>query len=113
MHKSLATLGMSLAAVAIAVTMPALAASAASASPVSAMVATPQQTATPIKKGAGKGGAKRERHPAIQKAIAALERAKYDMNHASHDFGGHRADALAATDKAIEQLKLALNYDKK
>jgi hypothetical protein len=109
MHKSLATLGMSLAAVAVAVTMPALAASSASASPVSAMVAAPQQSATPIKK----GGGKRERHPAIQKAIAALERAKYDMNHASHDFGGHRADALAATDKAIEQLKLALNYDKK
>lgn len=112
MHKSLATLGMSLAAVAAVVTMPALAASSASASPVSAMVAAPQQTATPIKKGGAKG-AKRERHPAIQKAIAALERAKYDLNHASHDFGGHRADALTATDKAIEQLKLALNYDKK
>jgi hypothetical protein len=111
MHKSLATLGMSLAAVAAIVTMPVLAASSASASPVSAgrMVAAPQQTATPIKK----AGAKRERHPEIRKAIVALERAKYDLNHANHDFGGHRADALAATDKAIEQLKLALQYDKR
>jgi hypothetical protein len=109
MHKSLATLGISLAAVAAAATMPALAASSAFASPVTAVVAAPQQTATPVKKGA----AKRERHPEIRKAIAALKRAKYDLNHASHDFGGHRADALAATDKAIEQLELALNYDKK
>jgi Flp pilus assembly protein TadD len=111
MHKSLASLAMSLAGAAAIAAMPALAASSASASPVSAdqMVAAPQQTATPIKK----TGAKRERHPEIRKAIAALERAKYDLNHANHDFGGHRADALAATDKAIEQLKLALQYDKR
>jgi hypothetical protein len=108
MRKSFATIGMSLAAAAVVLTMPALAASSASASPMSA--AAPQQTATPIKKATG---ARRERHPQIRKAIAALERAKTDMQHASHDFGGHRADALAACDKAIEQLKLALQYDKR
>jgi len=56
---------------------------------------------------------RREPHPEIRKAITALERAKYDMQHASHDFGGHRVAALAACDKAIEQLRLALQYDKR
>lgn len=55
----------------------------------------------------------REKHPEIRKAIAALERAKYDMQHASHDFGGHRVAAIAACDNAIAQLKLALQYDKR
>jgi F0F1-type ATP synthase membrane subunit b/b' len=55
----------------------------------------------------------KERHPKIRQAIRALENAKKDMQQAAHDFGGHRAEALAACDKAIEQLNLALNYDKK
>jgi hypothetical protein len=33
------------------------------------------------------------------------------MEHAAHDFGGHRADALRATDEAIHQLELCLKYD--
>jgi hypothetical protein len=62
----------------------------------------------------GKGKKMRgERHPAIRKAIKALERAKDDLQGASHDFGGHREAALDAVNKAMEQLKLALNYDKK
>jgi hypothetical protein len=52
----------------------------------------------------------RPRHPAIRRAIEALERAKADMQAAAHDFGGHRVDALAACDNAIAQLKLALQY---
>ena len=54
-----------------------------------------------------------EKHPEIRAAIRSLERAKYDLQHAAHDFGGHRADALRATDEAIRQLKLALQYDTK
>lgn len=53
-----------------------------------------------------------EHHRAIRHAIAALEAAKTDMQHASHDFGGHRVAALAECDKAIEQLREALKYDK-
>lgn len=53
-----------------------------------------------------------EPHPAIRRAIVSLEAAKTDMQHASHDFGGHRAAALAECDKAIESLKEALKYDK-
>ena len=111
MRKSFATIGMSLAAAAMAVAMPALAASTVSASPasVSPLVTGPQQAAAPIKKAAG---VRRERHPEIRKAIAALERAKTDLQRANHDFGGHRAAALEACNNAIAQLKLALQYDK-
>ncbi len=53
-----------------------------------------------------------ERHPEIRAAIRALERAKRHLQEAAHDFGGHRAEALEAVNKALEQLKLALQYDK-
>ena len=56
---------------------------------------------------------KTEKHPEIRAAIRSLERAKLDLQRAAHDFGGHRADALRATDEAIKQLRLALEYDKK
>lgn len=58
-------------------------------------------------------GERNERHPAIRAAIRSLERAKNEMQHANHDFGGHRVDALKACDEAIHQLQLALQYDKK
>ncbi|GEM_PF-2029850 len=54
----------------------------------------------------------KERHPKIKAAIRALDAAKADLNAAAHDFGGHRVDALAAIDKAKEQLNLCLQYDK-
>ena len=55
----------------------------------------------------------REAHPKIRQAIRALEAAKADLNHAAHDFGGHRVDALAAIDAAQKQLQMCLDYDKK
>ena len=55
----------------------------------------------------------KERHPNIRAAINALEKAKVDLEHAAHDFGGHRAEALKAVDYAIKQLRQALEYDKK
>jgi hypothetical protein len=54
--------------------------------------------------------AQAEPHPKIKAAIHALEDAKADMEHAAHDFGGHRVDALHACDEAIKQLHLALDY---
>ena len=54
-----------------------------------------------------------EHHPAIRAAIRSLEHAKAELQAASHDFGGHRAEALAQCDKAIQQLQLALQFDKK
>jgi len=56
---------------------------------------------------------KNEPHPRIRAAIKELQEAKAELQAAPHDFGGHRADAVVAVDKAIEQLRLALQYDKK
>jgi len=53
-----------------------------------------------------------ERHPAINAAIDALSKARFDLQHAGHDFGGHRVKAIEATDAALEQLKICLKYDK-
>ena len=55
----------------------------------------------------------KEQHPAIRNAIQALEEARYDLEHAAHDFGGHRVKALKAVDHAIKQLRKALEYDRK
>jgi hypothetical protein len=52
-----------------------------------------------------------EPHPEIREAIAALRRARGRMDRAAHDFGGHRVEALRATDEAIRQLQICLKYD--
>jgi hypothetical protein len=54
-----------------------------------------------------------EPHPEIRRAIAALNRAKAYLQHAAHDFGGHRVEAIEAIDRALAQLNMALQYDKK
>src|SRR5208282_5007663 len=51
-----------------------------------------------------------EPHPEIHDAIASLRRAKEHMEHAAHDFGGHRVEAIKATDEAIRQLEICLKY---
>ena len=111
MRKSIATIGMSLVAAAASVSIPAFATSSAFASPTPVIQGpvVPQQ-AVPARAAARE---RREPHPEIRKAITALERAKSDMQHASHDFGGHRVAAIQACDRAIEQLRLALQYDKR
>jgi hypothetical protein len=53
-----------------------------------------------------------EAHPQIREALGALRNAKEHLEHAAHDFGGHRVDALHATDAAIRQLEICLKYDK-
>jgi len=53
-----------------------------------------------------------KKHPAIFRAIGALQSAKRDMENAGHDFGGHKKAAIEACDKAIAQLELALKSDK-
>jgi len=66
--------------------------------------AAPQPAAAPA--------AQREPHPEIREAIASLRRAKAHLEHAAHDFGGHRVEALKATDEAIRQLQDCLKFDK-
>lgn len=56
---------------------------------------------------------KHERHPEIVRALNKLRAAERALNHAAHDFGGHRAKAQTLIRQAIEQLRAALRYDKK
>lgn len=53
-----------------------------------------------------------EPHPEIREALESLRRARKHMAEAAHDFGGHRVDALKATDEAIRQLEICLRYDR-
>jgi hypothetical protein len=71
---------------------------------VAVPAATPQPNAAPA--------IPPEPHPEIREALGSLRRAKDHMEHAAHDFGGHRVDAIRATDAAIRQLELCLKFDK-
>lgn len=53
-----------------------------------------------------------EPHPEIRDALEALRKAKFHMEHAAHDFGGHRVEALKATDEAIRQLQICMQFDR-
>lgn len=80
--------------------------------------ASPNKTSTPATPAANAQPATpaaatpAEPHPQIREALGALRRAKEHMEHAAHDFGGHRVEALKATDEAIQQLELCLKFDK-
>ena len=52
----------------------------------------------------------RAMHPRIVRAIESLRDAKVYMEAAQNDFGGHRSEAIRASDDAIRQLNLALAY---
>jgi hypothetical protein len=71
--------------------------------------AAPAPAATPNPANAA---AAPEPHPQIREALASLRRAKEHLEHAAHDFGGHRVEAVRATDEAIRQLELCLKFDK-
>lgn len=49
-------------------------------------------------------------HPEIADALRALANAKNHLEHAAHDFGGHRVDAIRAIDEADRQLRICLQY---
>jgi len=51
-----------------------------------------------------------EKHPRIRAALAELREAHKYIKNAPHDFGGHRADALATIDATIRQLEICLKY---
>jgi hypothetical protein len=65
-------------------------------------VANPAPTADP---------ATPEPHPEIRDALASLRRAKDHLDHAAHDFGGHRVDAIKSIDESIRQLEICLKYE--
>ena len=76
------------------------------ASPKAAAVpaATPQPAAAPA--------ALPEPHPEIREAIGALRNARAHLEHAAHDFGGHRVEAIKAIDESLHQLQECLKYDR-
>ena len=49
-------------------------------------------------------------HPRIANAVRALEDAIAYMEHAPHDFGGHKAQAISDSRRAVEQLREAMKY---
>jgi hypothetical protein len=49
-------------------------------------------------------------HPRLARAIEALRDARAYLLEAPHDFGGHKAEAIRATDNAIRELDRALQY---
>jgi hypothetical protein len=61
---------------------------------------------------AGVPAASPESHPEIHNAIDSLRHAKEHLEHAAHDYGGHRLEAIASIDHALEQLNICLKYDK-
>ena len=56
------------------------------------------------------GQPERAWHPRISRAIEALRDARAYLQEAPHDFGGHKAAAIRATDNAIRELNYALAY---
>jgi len=71
---------------------------------IAVLAALPQPAAAPA--------ALPEPHPEIRETIESLRRAKGHLEHAAQDFGGHRVEAIKATDEAIHQLQDCLKYDK-
>ncbi len=55
-------------------------------------------------------GQERAMHPRLATAINALRDARAYLAEAPHDFGGHKAGAIAAIDAAITQINFALEY---
>jgi hypothetical protein len=53
----------------------------------------------------------RELHPRLVRAIEALRDARAYMAEAPHDFGGHKAAAIRATDEAIRQIEIASRFE--
>jgi hypothetical protein len=54
-----------------------------------------------------------ERHPEIRAAQNHLMQAKGRLEHADHDFAGHRVKAIAHINEALEELRLALESDRR
>ena len=55
-------------------------------------------------------GQEKAAHPRIAKAINELRDAVRYMEAAPHDFGGHKAAAIASSNQAIRDLQEALKY---
>jgi hypothetical protein len=50
--------------------------------------------------------------PRMQAALQNLQEAKRQLQLATHDKGGHRAEAIEAVDRAIRQVERGIEYDR-
>jgi hypothetical protein len=75
-------------------------------------VAVPAAPRTPQPKRALAAAAAAEPHPELRAAMANLRDAREHLDHAAHDFGGHRVAAIKAVDQAIHEVNEAMKYDK-
>jgi hypothetical protein len=49
-------------------------------------------------------------HPEIDDAMRLLNQAQDHLNHAAHDFGGHRTKAMDHINQAMNELHAAIEY---
>jgi hypothetical protein len=75
-------------------------------------VAVPAAPPAPQPKPAAAPAAKPEPHPEIRNALESLRVAREHLDHAAHDFGGHRVEAIRSIDEAIRQLKICMQYER-
>jgi hypothetical protein len=54
-----------------------------------------------------------ERHPEIHRAQRLLGDAKNALEHAAHDYAGHRVKAIEHINEAQDELRLALESDRR
>jgi Spy/CpxP family protein refolding chaperone len=79
---------------------------------IPAAAANGKPAAAPSAKPAPTAPVPPEKHPQIHEALEALRSSKQQLEHAAHDFGGHRVEAIRAIDEAIHQLEICIQYDK-
>jgi hypothetical protein len=60
----------------------------------------------------GEGHAGKGQHPEIHHAMHKLQGAKNDLEHAAHDYEGHRTKAVQDIDSAMSELQQALAADR-
>jgi hypothetical protein len=51
--------------------------------------------------------------PHMEAALRSLQEARQHLAQATHDKGGHRAEALQAVDRAIAQTRKGIEYDRR
>ncbi len=82
--------------------------------PVVVPVQAQQGGQNPPAKGKMERGERRERHPEIRESMRALNHAKQELTkEAANDFGGHKVKAIEHINQALEELRAALQADKK
>ncbi|BBB30784.1 hypothetical protein [Neptunomonas japonica] len=54
-----------------------------------------------------------EPQPLMEAALKSLEKAKWELKHASNNKGGHKIAAIINIDKAIKATRKGIRYDNK